>query len=108
MTLKATIGTKLVRLPEVERGDDHPLPEGTNALPQPLRLHGTPEDPDVFDLEDRVALHTVDDSPQQAGRRYADLERALAQREGLERVEQEDGADGDADGESTNSPEGEN
>jgi len=108
MTLKATIGTKLVRLPEVERGDDHPLPEGTNALPQPLRLHGTPEDPDVFDLEDRVALHTVDDSPQQAGRRYADLERALAQREGLERVEQEDAADGDADGESTNSPEGEN
>lgn len=108
MTLKATIGTKLVRLPEVERGDDHPLPEGTNALPQPLRLHGTPEDPDVFDLEDRITLHTVDDSPQQAGRRYADLERALAQREGLERVQQEDGADGDTDGESTNSPEGEN
>ncbi len=108
MTLKATIGTKLVRLPEVERGDDHPLPEGTNALPQSLRLHGTPGNPDVFDLEERITLHTVDDSPQQAGRRYADLERALAQREGIERVEAGDGDDSGTSGENTNSPEGEN
>ncbi len=106
MTLKATISTKLYRLPEVERGDDHPLPEGTNTLPQPLPLLGTPEEPDVFDLEDRVALHTADESPQSAGRRYADLERVLAQREGIERVEAEDGGDSTEDGESTNSPEG--
>lgn len=106
MTLKAIIGTKLVRLPEVERGDDFPLPEGTNTLPQPLYIRGSPEDPDEFDLEDRVALHTVDDSPQQRGRRYAALERALAQREGIDRLAGEDGADNEQQGESTNSPEG--
>lgn len=107
MTLKATIGTKLVRLPEVERAEDFPLPEGTNTLPQPLRLRGTPEDPDVFDLADRISLHTVDDSPQRAGKRYAALERTLAEREGIERVSDEDAADSGGDGESTNSPEGE-
>ncbi|AGM11809.1 hypothetical protein M201_gp38 [Haloarcula californiae tailed virus 2] len=106
MTLRTTISTKLVRLPEVERGDEFPLPEGTNTLPQPLHLHGSQEDPDEFDLEDRLALHTVDDSPQQRGRRYAALERALAQRDGIERVTGEDGADSEQQGESTNSPEG--
>jgi len=106
MTLKATISTKLVRLPEVDRDDDFPMPEGTNTLPQPLHLEGTHDDPDVFDLEDRVALHTTDDSPQTRGRRYAALERALAGRAGIERVTPEDGADSQEQGESTNSPEG--
>lgn len=108
MTLKTTISTRLQRIPEVERASDTPLPEGSNTLPQPLRLRGTPEEPDVFDLEDRVALHTVDDSPQKRGSRYAALERRLAQRPGIERVTSEDGADSEGAGESTNSPEGEN
>ena len=54
-----------------------------------------------------MTLHTADESPQSAGRRYADLERVLAEREGIERVSDADGADSGGDGESTNSQEGE-
>lgn len=102
MTLKATISTKLVRLPEVERGDEFPLPEGTNTLPQALHLEGTPEDPDVFDLEDRISLHTSGQDAAYVGRRYAALERTLAEaREGVERL------DADSDGDSAETSEGE-
>lgn len=104
MTLKALVSTKIVRLPEV-RGEDWPLPEGTIHLPQGVRTHGSPGTPDVFDLEDRLVVpHEWDDSPQQRGKRYAALERAIARHEGIARVEAEDGADS---GESTNSGEGE-
>jgi len=109
MTLKATIQTKLVRLPGVERGEDFPLPEGTNTLPQALRLRGSEEHPDVFDLADRISLHTVEDSPQHAGRRYAALERTLAaEYEGITRVEGDDEpqeaetSEADEEGESSN------
>lgn len=91
MTLRVTTGTKLLRLPEVDRADDFPLPEGTNTLPQPLYTDGSAEDPDVFDLSDRVSLHTADDSPQTAGKRYAELERILAERDGFERVSGDEG-----------------
>lgn len=107
MTLEARIRTKLHRLPQVDRDADFPLPEGTNALPQPLRLHGTADEPDVFRLEDRISLHTVEETPQHAGRRYAALERVLAERAGIQRLPDEDTADGPAGGESTNSAEGE-
>lgn len=106
MTLKATIRTKIARLPEVDRDEDFPLPEGTNALPQTLHLHGTAQDPDEFDLANRLALHTVDESPQQRGKRYAALERALAQRAGIERLSGSDDDDSGTAGESTNSPGG--
>ena len=109
MTLKATISTKLVRLPSVDRDDEFPLPEGTNTLPQALRLAGTPEDPDVFDLEDRVALHAPEQDAAYVRRRYAALERELAQvYEGIERLDAD--SDGDSaetsEGESSNSPGG--
>ena len=109
MTLTTTISTRIGRLPSVDRGDDFPLPEGTNTLPQPLRLDGTPEDPDVFDLADRITLHTVEDDPAYAGRRYAALERELAQvYEDIERLEDDSSSDsGETDGERSNSPESE-
>ena len=109
MTLTTTISTRIGRLPSVDRGDDFPLPEGTNTLPQPLRLDGTPEDPDVFDLADRITLHTVGDDPAYTGRRYAALERELAQvYEGIERLEDDSSSDsGETSAGSSNSPEGE-
>jgi len=109
MTLTATISTKIGRLPSVGRGDDFPLPEGTNTLPQPLRLVGTPDDPDVFDLADRITLHTVADDPAYAGRRYATLERELAEvYEGIERLDADSGGDsGETSAGSSNSAEGE-
>lgn len=103
--LKATIQTKIARLPDA-RGDDFPLPEGTIHLPQSLRLEGTPEDPDVFDLEDRITLHTADDSPQQRGRRYAALEEMLAEYPGIQRLEDDEAVSGEDTGETTNSQEG--
>lgn len=108
MTLKATISTKLVRLPEVDRGDEFPLPEGTNTLPQSLRLHGTPEDPDVFDLEDRISLHAPEQDAAYVGRRYAALERLLAEvYEGIHRLEDDSEADSaeTSEGESSIPPE---
>jgi hypothetical protein len=57
-------------------------------------LHGSEDDPDVFDLRDRIVLHEVNLSPQQVGRRYAALEQHLAAvYEGVEIVEAESEAD---------------
>lgn len=110
MTLKATIDTNIGRLPGLERDAEFPLPQGTNYLPQTLRVQGTPEDPDVFDLEDRVALHATGQDAAYVGRRYAALERHLAEvYEGVERLE--DDSEGDSaensEGESSNPPEDE-
>lgn len=107
MTLKATIGTKVVRLPG-ERDEDFPLPAGEIHLPQGVRVDGSPVEPDVFDLENRLTLPQEWDAdasqpPQERGKRYAALERALAQYEGIERVDGEQEADS---GESTISQEG--
>lgn len=111
MTLKATISTKIARLPSLERDEDFPLPEGTNTLPQGLRVDGTPEVPDEFDLEDRVALHTPGEDAAYVGRRYATLEKELAQvYEGIERLDADsdgDSAETSEQGESSNSPEDE-
>jgi len=110
MTLKATISTKIGRLPSLERDDEFPLPEGTNTLPQSLQVTGTPEDPDEFDLEDRITLHTVEQDAAYVGRRYAALERELAQvYEGIERLDADsDGDSGEtSEGESSNPPEDE-
>ena len=102
MTLKAIISTRIGRLPSLDRAEEFPLPEGMNTLPQSLRLDGTPEDPDVFDLEDRISLHTVADDPAYAGRRYAALERELAEvYQGIERL------DADSDGDSGETSTGE-
>ena len=111
MTLETTISTKIVRLPSLERDADFPLPEGTNTLPQGLRLHGTPEQPEQFDLADRVALHTAGQDAAYVGRRYARLEKELAQvYEGITRLDADsdgDSAETNEQGESSNSPEGE-
>ena len=106
MTLESTISTKIVRLPSLERDADFPLPEGTNALPQGLRVDGTPEAPDEFDLEDRVALHTPGEDAAYVGRRYARLEKELAQvYEGITRLDADsdrDSAETSEQGENTN------
>jgi hypothetical protein len=110
MTLKATISTRIGRLSGLERGEDFPLPEGTNHLPQPLPLDGTPEDPDVFDLEDRITLHAEGQDAAYVGRRYARLERHLAEvYEGIERLDADSGGDSGetSEGESSIPPEDE-
>lgn len=113
MTLKATISTRIGRLPGLERGEDFPLPEGTNYLPQPLQVDGTPEQPDVFDLQERITISAEGLSAQEVGRRYARLERHLAEvYEGIQEVDADSDGDsgetsGEDGGESSNSPEGE-
>jgi hypothetical protein len=99
MTLKTTISTRIGRLPSLDRADEFPLPEGMNTLPQSLRLDGTPDDPDVFDLEDRISLHTVADDAAYVGRRYAALERHLSDTyEGITRLEDDSSGDSSAEG----------
>jgi len=115
MTLHTTLSVKLGRLPGLARDDEFPLPEGTNTLPQTLVLAGTSEQPDVFDLQERITLHTVGQDAPYVGRRYAALERHLARvYEGIERVDSEDAPDSrdveageGSSGETDNTPEGE-
>jgi hypothetical protein len=110
MTLKATITTRIGRIASINRDDDSPLPEGTNTLPQPLHVEGTPDEPDVFSLSDRVTLHAPDPDGGDVGRRYAALERELAAvYHGIERLDAESNDDsGDTSlGDSSNPSENE-
>lgn len=109
MTLKATISTKIGRLPSLDREDGFPLPEGTTTLPQTLQVRGTPEAPDEFDLADRISLHAPDADAAYVGRRYGALERELADvYQGIERVDADsDGDSGDSDDGKSNPPEDE-
>jgi len=96
--LRATIRTKLYRIPAANRGedDDWPLPGDRSRLRGPLVTYGSNETPDEFHITERVpAEFAYDESPQMEGRRAAAIEKSIAAHyDGFERVESEPDAGG--------------
>lgn len=77
------------------RDDDGELPlrDGENRFNVPLRADGTDEDPDEFDLRDRIdgEFGVNGETPQEAGKRAKKVEELLAaQNDKVERVEPDD------------------
>ncbi|AGM11210.1 hypothetical protein M197_gp45 [Haloarcula hispanica tailed virus 2] len=93
--LRATIRTKLYRIPGAARDDDWPLPGERSRLRGPLQTYGSPDSPDEFDLRERVPEEfSYDESPQQEGKRVSAIEKAIADAyDGFERVEEDSSGD---------------
>ena len=104
--LRATIRTKLYRIPDASRGedDDWPLPGDRSRLRSPLVTYGSDDTPDEFDILERVpAEFSYDEDPQTEGRRAKAIEESIAEHyDGFERIELEPddgGTDKDAEDE---------
>lgn len=95
--LRATIRTKLYRIPGADREDPDGslLPGERSRLRGPLQTYGSADSPDEFDIRERVPEEfSYDESPQSEGKRARRIEEAIAEHyDGFERVE--DGSDGD-------------
>jgi hypothetical protein len=93
--LRATIRTRLYRVPAAARDDNDLLPGERSRLRVALRTGGAPDAPDTFDIRERVPEEfTYDDTPQAAGKRAAAIEASIADAyDGIERVD--DDGDGD-------------
>lgn len=91
--LKATIRTKLYRIPEADRDTDWPLPGDRSRLRGPLQTYGSDDDPDVFDIRERVPEEfSYDEDAPTEGRRAKAIEKSIADAySGLERVDSDDG-----------------
>lgn len=92
--LRATIRTKLYRIPGASRQDaEDLLPGERSRLRGPLQTYGSEDEPDVFDIRERVPSEfSYDDSPQQEGKRARQIEEVIAEHyDGFERV-----SDGDS------------
>lgn len=88
--LRATIRTKLYRIPAASRDedDDFPLPGDRDRLRGPLVTYGSDDSPDEFDIRERVpAEFSYDEDAQQEGRRAKAIEESIAEHyDGFERV----------------------
>jgi hypothetical protein len=93
--LRATITTKLYRIPAASRGDaDDLLPGHRDRLNGVLHTHGTPDDPDVFDLRERVRPEFAGEPPESAADRAARIEESIvAHYDGIERVDESESGD---------------
>lgn len=70
--------------------DDDLLTADRHRFVKPLTANGGPDDPDEFDVRDRIPEEfTHDDRPQDAGQRAKKIEEALAQaHDYVERVDE--------------------
>jgi len=60
------------------RDGEFPIKGDRSRYVRPLELRGSEDDPDEFDVQDRIPLEFAGDSPQQAGKRATRIERDLA------------------------------
>lgn len=103
MTLKATTTVKVYRHPGADDEDhgavregDFPIQDDRSRYIRPLEVNGSEEEPDIFDVRDRLPFEFAGDSPQQAGQRASRIEADLAAHyDGLEVIDNDDGANTD-------------
>lgn len=94
--LRATIRTKLYRIPGADRGDPEDLLPGERSrLRRALVTYGSEDSPDEFDIRERVPEEfATGESPQEAGKRAKAIEEAIAEAyDGFERVEEDSGGE---------------
>lgn len=85
MTLEATDSATVYRHPvesedTSDEGDEPrywPIQDGRRRYIRPLEVDGSDEEPDVFDLRERIPLEFAGDSGQRAGKRAARMEQDL-------------------------------
>jgi len=93
--LRATTTTKLYRIPDADRSGSELLPGDRSRLRAALQTNGSADDPDDFDLLERVPEEfSHGESPQEAGKRAKAIEESIAEHyPSFERLES--GSDGD-------------